>query len=210
MSVVFLDKTNNSDNDKINEIEFGYVRKVLEGDTHSFQYLQKKYYKLILNLIRKMIKDEDDVDDLAQETFIKAYKALSSFQFGFSFSAWLYRIASNTCIDFLRKKRFPTISLSQTVPGNDEEYEIEIEDKTYVPDLNVMNEERKTALYEAIDSLPENYRIIIKLRHEEELDYKDISERLDMPLGTVKAHLFRARKILFDALMKHKGLFSDI
>lgn len=206
-----MEKTNNSDNnDKINEIEFEYVRKVLEGDTHSFQYLQKKYYKLILNLIRKMIKDEDDVDDLTQETFIKAYKALSSFQFGFSFSAWLYRIASNTCIDFLRKKRFPTISLSQTVAGNDEEYEIEIEDQTYIPDLNVMNEERRAALYKAIDSLPENYKIIIKLRHEEELDYKDISERLDMPLGTVKAHLFRARKILYDALMKYKGLFSDI
>jgi RNA polymerase sigma factor (sigma-70 family) len=206
-----LDKTNNSDNnDRINEIEFGYVRKVLEGDTHSFQYLQQKYYKLILNLIRKMIKEEDDVEDLAQESFIKAYRALSSFQFGFSFSAWLYRIASNTCIDFLRKKRFPTISLSQTVAGNDEEYEIEIGDQTYVPDLNVMNEERRIALYKAIDSLPENYRIIIKLRHEDELDYKDISERLDMPLGTVKAHLFRARKILYDALSKNKGLFSDL
>lgn len=205
-----MNKINNTDNEKINEVEFGYVRKVLEGDTHAFQYLQQKYHKLILNLIRKMIRDEDDVEDLAQETFIKAYKALSSFQFGFSFSAWLYRIASNTCIDFLRKKRFPTISLSQTVPGNDEEYEIEIADQTFVPDLTVMNEERRAALNNAIESLPENYRNIIKLRHEEELDYKDIAERLDMPLGTVKAHLFRARKVLYDALKKNKGLFSDI
>ncbi len=205
-----MDKVNNSDSDKINEIEFQYVRRVLEGDNHAFQYLQQKYHKLILNLIRKMIRDEDDVEDLAQETFIKAYKALASFQFGFSFSAWLYRIASNTCIDFLRKKRFPTISLSQTVPGNDEEFEIEIEDRSFVPDLTVMNDERRKALNDAIDNLPENYKNIIRLRHEEELDYKDIAERLDMPLGTVKAHLFRARKILFDALKKHKGLFSDI
>ncbi len=202
------DKDNNAE--QVNAVDFEYVQKVLAGDDRAFRYLQNKYYKLILTLIRKMIKNEDDVDDLTQDTFIKAFKALPTFQFGFSFSAWLYRIASNTCIDFLRKKRFAVVSLSQTTPGNEEEYEMEIEDQSYVPDLNVLNEERRKALYEAIESLPENYRNIIKLRHEDELDYKDISERLNLPLGTVKAHLFRARKILYDALKKHKSLFSDI
>jgi RNA polymerase sigma-70 factor (ECF subfamily) len=185
------------------------VNRVLAGDKSAFEILQKRYKRIISSLIRRMVRNEDDVDDLIQETFIKAYNALSTFQSGYSFSAWLYRIASNTCIDFLRKRRFDTISINNPMPSSDEEQTLDIHDSTYLPDVNLLNEERKKALNEAIANLPENYRKIIKLRHEEELDYNQIADILGIPLGTVKAHLFRARKILLTKLKKNKHLFMD-
>ena len=192
------------------EEDFQAIRKVLDGDNSAYEFLQNKYSRIVAALIRKMVRNEDDVEDLTQESFIKAYRALASFQFGYSFSAWLYRIASNTCIDFLRKKRFKTISLSQPLDNSEDEHYFEIKDTSYQPDKTVLNDEKIKILKEAINSLPENYRVIVKLRHEEELDYKEISEKLDLPLGTVKAHLFRARKMMLAKLKKQKHLFSDM
>ena len=189
--------------------DFENVKMVLSGNKSAFTKLQKKYKRVISSLIRKMIRNEDDVEDLTQETFIKAYNALSTFQFGYSFSAWIYRIASNTCIDFLRKKRFPTISINQPIAGAEEDMVFEIEDRTYIPDINYMNQERKNLLMKAINSLPENYREIIKLRHEEELDYSEIAVKMNLPLGTVKAHLFRARKILLSELKSQRSAFLE-
>ncbi len=183
------------------------VREVLAGDKRAFEKLQNRYFKLIKSLIRRMIRDERDVDDLTQETFIKAYNALNTFRFDYSFSSWIYRIASNSCIDFLRKKRFSTVPLNRSVDNSTEEYVVEIEDDSFTADRKVLMEERRKALDKAVEKLPENYKLIIKLRHVEELDYKEIAERLDMPLGTVKAHLFRARKTLLAGLKNQKYLF---
>ncbi|MCX6155047.1 MAG: sigma-70 family RNA polymerase sigma factor [Candidatus Kapabacteria bacterium] len=193
-----------------NEQDYAAVRLVLEGDNSAFQILQKKYKRILASLIRKMVRDEDDIEDLLQETFIKAYRSLHTFQFGYSFSSWLYRVASNNCIDFLRKKRFQTISIDQTLdPTGEEDTTYEIRDESYQPDLNYMNEERKNVLMRAIENLPENYRIIIKLRHEEDMDYNQIGEALNLPIGTVKAHIFRARKILLANLQSQSYLFQE-
>jgi RNA polymerase sigma factor (sigma-70 family) len=199
---------NNIKSPESQEEDFEAIRLVLAGDNRGFEVLQKKYNRLITSLIRRMIRNEEDVRDLTQDTFIKAYNAISSFQFGYSFSSWIYKIASNTCIDFLRKKRLAEVSLNQK-SNSDEEYEIEIEDKDYMPDISLMTEEKLKTLREAIDKLPDNYKEIIKLRHEKEMDYADIAERLDIPLGTVKAHLFRARKQLFAQLKKYRYLFVE-
>jgi len=190
------------------EEDFEAVRRVLAGDNSGFEVLQKKYNRIITSLIRRMIRNEEDVRDLTQDTFIKAYNAISSFQFGYSFSSWIYKIASNTCIDFLRKKRLTEVSLNQKT-NSDEEYEIEIEDKDYMPDISLITDEKLNALRDAIEKLPDNYKEIIKLRHEKEMDYADIAETLDIPLGTVKAHLFRARKQLFTQLKKYRYLFVE-
>jgi RNA polymerase sigma-70 factor (ECF subfamily) len=194
--------------DNAYKVDYEIVQRILSGEKDSFRVLQDKYYSIIHTLIKRMIKNEDDVNDLTQESFIKAYKALDKFQYGYSFSAWLYRIASNTCIDFLRKKRFNEISLNQPL-ANTDDYYLEIEDQSYIPDIEIQNKEKSIVLQQAIEKLPDNYRTIIKLRHEEELDYKEIAERLNIPLGTVKAHLFRARKLLFQALKKHTHLFNQ-
>lgn len=188
-----------------NEEDFEAIRKILDGDKSAFAFLQNKYKSRIKSLVRRMIKDPDDVDDLTQEAFIKAYNALETFQFAYNFSAWLYRIASNSCIDFLRKKRFKTISLDQPI-GTDEDMYIDVPSEDHTPDLMMISTERKRILNKAIDELPENYRVIIQMRHRDELDYKEISEKLDIPLGTVKAHLFRARRILYESLVEKKEL----
>ncbi len=194
--------------EKNKEEDFEVIKAILNGDTNSFKFLEKKYKRIIVILIRKMIRNEDDAEDLVQETFIKAYNALDKFQFGYTFSSWLYKIASNTCIDFMRKKRFQTVSLDQPI-SQDEDHFMEIEDNTYNPDINFVADERRKALMLAIEALPENYRNIIRLRHEEEMDYSEISKELDIPLGTVKAHLFRARKILLTQLKNQRYLFIE-
>ncbi len=192
---------------KSNQDDLEVITRILDGDTAAFAIIQKKYMGLVTSLIRRMIKVEEDVQDLAQETFIKAYNALSTYQSSYSFAAWLYRIASNNCIDFHRKRKVQHISLNQKF-GDGEEEEMEIEDQSYTPDTGIMNEEKRQALLNALNSLPENYRLIMQLRHDEDLDYNEIAERMNIPLGTVKAHLFRARKLMFDELKSKKYLFQ--
>lgn len=190
-------------NDK--EEDLRLIEDVLKGQKKAFEYLQKKYEKIIATLIRRMIKDEDDVQDLIQETFIKAYNSLTMYKKEYSFSSWLYRIASNNCIDFLRKKKLPMISITQNV--SDEEHNFDIKDEEPTPDLTIMLEERKRVLEKAMNDLPDNYREIIRLRHIEEMDYLQIAEHLKIPLGTVKAQIFRARKMLYSYLKKYRYLF---
>lgn len=191
------------------EEDLSLILRILDGDSISFGILQKKYKNLITSLIRKMIKNEDDVQDLVQETFIKVYNSLDKYQQSFAFSSWLYRLASNHCIDFLRKKRLSTISLQFSNSKTDEEQEYEIEDNSNIPDRIMLQAEKSEIIEKAISSLPDNYRLIIRLRHEEDLDYQQIAERMNIPLGTVKAQLFRARKILETYLKKYKYLFRE-
>lgn len=198
-----IEKYKNEDNLKVvNSI-------LIDGNKSTFSILEKKYSKIIASLIRKMIKDEDDVADLTQETFIKAFNALPTYKSEYSFSSWIFRIASNGCIDFLRKKRFPTISLNKPMDSGDDDLYIDIEDTDTTPDIRLINDERKNIIAEAVEALPDNYKRIIKMRHFEELDYGEISEKLDIPLGTVKANLFRARKILMISLKKHSHILTD-
>lgn len=182
------------------------INKVLKGDHNAYSDIQNKYIGLVSGIIRKMINNEDDVKDLAQESFLKAYKALSSYKPQYSFSSWLLKIASNNCIDFLRKKRFNFVSIERPGLDDSDDKEYEIKDSSQPADMNLLADERKKIISEAIAQLPDNYQEIIRLRHEEELDYANISQKLDLPLGTVKAHLFRARKMLYEILKDKKEI----
>lgn len=197
------------DNRQSQEEDLKAIRLALAGNQKGFELLQKKYKRIINAIIRKMVKNQDDVDDLTQETFIKAFTSLDKFNSQYAFSSWIFRIASNNCIDFMRKKRFQTLSLSKEDDSSGEENIFEIKDTTYSADNPLLTNERKEFIERAINNLPENYRIIIKLRHEDEMDYNEIAERLNIPLGTVKAHLFRARKLLLIELKKNIGLFTE-
>lgn len=200
---------NKNEKIKKNKEDIEIIKKILNGNTDLFAILEKKYSRIISSLIRRMVKDEDDVSDLTQETLIKAYKALHTFQFNYSFSSWLFKIASNTTIDFLRKKRFNMTPLYKKEKNSEEEEIIEIKDLSYTPDSNLVTHEKRELLLKAISELPKNYKEIIKLRHGEDMDYAEIAERLNLPLGTVKAHLFRARKILYEKLKKHQKVFYE-
>lgn len=180
--------------------DFRVVRAALDGDQTAYKFLMKKYHDAIHNLVYKMIPDKADVEDLTQEAFIKAFNSIRSFNFEFAFSTWLYKIATNNCIDYLRKKKIRTFSIDKPIETKDGDIEYEIPDTTFQPDKDVVFGQKKQILEDAVNSLPEKYMKVIIMRHQEEKSYEEIAVELNMPLGTVKAHIFRAREILYKAL----------
>ena len=185
----------------------GFVIRALKGDESAYKDLMSKYDRPIFFHVRKMIKEKELVEDLVQEVFMKAFKNLPSYSNEFAFSTWLYRIATNHTIDYLRKKKLQTLSINDPYKTRDGEFEIQLPDETYATDKEVIRKERKQIVQEAIEGLPEKYRAVIQLRHMDELTYDEISDELDLPLGTVKAHIFRARELLYKALIDRRGSF---
>lgn len=183
-----ISKTKNDDNILIN--------KALEGDQAAYEKLMKKYYQLIYNLIFRMISRKEDVEDLTQEAFIKAFNSLQNFDRQFAFSTWLFKIATNNAIDYLRKKKLNTFSIDKEIESEESDFKFEIPDIENKPDRVIMEDQRKKILDEAIESLPPKYKEVIILRHKLDKEYEEIAKELKLPLGTVKAHIFRGRELL--------------
>lgn len=175
------------------------IRSVLSGDSSQFALLWQKYNKQIFASVLKLVRSIDDADDIVQDTFLKAFNALHSYNQTFPFPAWLYKIASNTCIDYFRRKRIRPISIENINREGGDIYDI-IPDKSTPIDVNIINNETKEQLLKAVEQLPLRYKQCIQLRHFEELSYEEISIKMDLPLGTVKITLFRARKMLLNML----------
>ena len=172
------------------------IDKALAGDQASYEKLMKKYYQLIHNLVYRMIIKKEDVEDLTQEAFIKAFNSLHNFDKQFAFSTWLFKIATNNAIDYLRKKRLRTFSIDKEIAGDDSDYKFEIPDHENKPDKKIIDSELRKILDEAIESLPPKYKEVIVLRHNQELEYEEIAKKMKIPLGTVKAHIFRGRELM--------------
>jgi RNA polymerase sigma factor (sigma-70 family) len=178
------------------------IKKALKGDQVAYRAILKKYHDQVYNLLYRMVHDKDEVEDLTQEAFIKAFNSLKNFNEEFAFSTWLYKIATNNCIDYIRKKKLATFSIDKPLESKDGEYSFEIPDTTYEPDKDLIAGQRTRILEEAVNALPEKYRQVILMRHTEDKDYQEIADELKLPLGTVKAHIFRAREILYKRLKK--------
>jgi RNA polymerase sigma factor (sigma-70 family) len=176
--------------------DYSLIHKALEGEQDAFSKLLQKYKDSVSNIIFKIIHNKEEVDDLLQETFIKAFASLSSFNEQYSFSTWLYKIATNNCIDFLRKKKLKTFSINRTIDYEEGDTTYEIADTNYEADRILLDEQRKNFIQDAINSLPEKYKMVIILRHQQEKNYDEIAQILNIPIGTVKAHIFRAREML--------------
>jgi RNA polymerase sigma factor (sigma-70 family) len=183
------------ENDKRQE-DKQLIEMALQGDEKAFEALLNKYRNLVFSIMVKMVRNHQEAEDLTQEAFMKAFNSLSSFNDEFAFSTWLMKIASNNCIDFLRKRKLRTYSIHEPIQYKDEKIEIDIPDHEPTPEKNLLQSERAKMIQSAIDELPERYRYVILLRHKEEKSYEEISEILNLPLGTVKAQIFRAREIL--------------
>jgi len=181
------------------------ITAAVAGDQEAYKRLMDKYRGAIANLVTRMIGRRDEVDDLTQEAFIKAFNSLASFNDEFAFSTWLYKIATNNCIDFLRKRKLRTISIDTPRSTFDGEQQYEIPDSSHIPDAPLLRSQQAKAIQDAIDSLPEKYRAVIVLRHQEEKSYEEIACELQLPLGTVKAHIFRAREMLYRSLRGKVG-----
>lgn len=177
-----------------------------KGDNKAFQTLLKKYRKSVYYMLLKMVKNADDAEDLTQEAFAKAFNSIEKFDSKYAFSTWLFRIATNNCIDFIRKKRVQTVSIDQPVEGDDgSNMRFDVKDEELDPNEAMLKKQRKRYLNMAIERLPEKYKVLVQLRYFQELSYEEVARELEIPLGTVKAQLFRARELLNQELKNMKS-----
>jgi RNA polymerase sigma factor (sigma-70 family) len=173
------------------------IQLAIQGDQRACAEIMQRYRPQIFNLIIRMVRTREEAEDITQETFIKAFHSLPSFNAEFAFSTWLYKIAVNNCIDFFRKKRLKTTSIDTPIATRDGDLQREFPDEqTKGPDSGLIEEEHKNYIQSAIDSLPVKYREAIVLRHVHDRSYEDISNELHVPIGTVKVRIFRAREML--------------
>jgi RNA polymerase sigma-70 factor (ECF subfamily) len=176
------------------------IEEALKGNDRAYKRLMAKYHDAIHNFISRMVHDREQVDDLTQEAFIKAFSSLRNFNEEFAFSTWLYKIATNNCIDHIRKKKLQMYSIDKPIESRDSDFTFELPDDSSEADQGLITDQRAAMLRAAIRELPEKYRRVIHLRHVEEKSYEEIADLLDLPIGTVKAHIFRARELLYKQL----------
>ena len=184
------------------EEESRIVQKVLKGDVNAFEKLVLEYEKNVYNIALRMTGNSEDASDMTQEAFIKAYNSLQSFRGDSKFSVWIYRIATNVCLDFLRSKsRRPTVSLS--VEDNEgEEVQLDVADESQSPELLLDRQMTRESVRRGLETLTPEYRQILLLREIQGLSYDEISQALGLEVGTVKSRIFRARKKLCAFLLQ--------
>jgi RNA polymerase sigma-70 factor (ECF subfamily) len=171
------------------------VDRCLKGDERAFGLLLGRYRRPVYSIIYRMVGNAEEAQDLAQEAFIRAFRNLPSYDRSRTFSNWLFKIASNLTIDYHRKRKLKTVSLS--VGEEDEEgRELELRDEAPSALDNILEEEDANRTESLIRSLPESYRIVVLLRHAQDMAYEEIADTLGLPVGTVKARLHRARALL--------------
>ena len=180
------------------------VDAALGGNQRAYTQLMSAYRENIYFMMFKMVNNRDDAEDLTIEAIGKAFKRLEQYRPDFAFSTWLFKIASNNCIDFLRKKKKATlVSLDQGYSNEDgDEMTIDIEEDNLNPEQAFMKEQRKEEMHKIVDQLKPKYKQLVELRYFEEMSYEEIADELNLPLGTVKAQLFRARELMFE-ILKH-------
>lgn len=180
-------------------VDYTLVLKAREGDQKAYAELMNRYRESIFYMLLKMVNNTDDADDLTIEAFGKAFKNIQQYSPDFAFSTWLFKIASNNCIDFLRKKRGITISLDRTDEDSNE-YQPSVADEGLTPEEGFIKNQKAQIMRNIVKSLKPRYRSLIELRYFQELSYEEIALELEIPLGTVKAQLFRARELLLNII----------
>ena len=177
------------------------VRRCLSGDQRACRDLVRRYERPVYSVLMRVVRRSEDAEDLVQETFVKVFRALDRYDTERPFAAWIFTIASRLAIDHLRRRRVQTVSLSVGEPGSSgEERTMDVEDPGLKPDEITSHREEESNAAKLIDSLPEHYRIVVLLRHQQDLSYEEIAQALHLPLGTVKARIHRARALLKDRI----------
>lgn len=184
--------------------DFNLVGKAKEGDQKAYAELMQRYKDSIYFMALKMVNNKDDAMDLTVETFGKAFENIEKYKPDFAFSTWLFRIATNNCIDFIRKKRISLISINSMVDDEGDDRPLQIKSDTLNPEESSIKKQQQEQLKIIVDKLPLRYKTLIVLRYFEEQSYEEIAQQLDLPLGTVKAQLFRARDLLSNIINRRK------
>jgi RNA polymerase sigma factor (sigma-70 family) len=171
--------------------DYQLVEACLNGDKDAFSELVSRYKRLIYSVAYKFSRDSEEVDDMAQEAFIKIYKSLSRYDSQYKFSTWCVKVTTNICLDHVRRKKIKSVSLEEMgnikVGGNS-------------PEEHYLRKEKSQMLKEAINDLPEIYRVPIIMYHQKGMSYKEIAESLGKPMSIIKNRIFRARRTLRDSL----------
>lgn len=174
---------------------------ICNSDQRAYAELLTNYRDSLYFMLLKMTNDPDDADDLTIEAFGKAFKNLHQYTPDYAFSTWLFKIASNNCIDFLRKKKKGLFSIDNPMYDNEgSELSHSLPSGSLNPEENFIKKQKTALMREVVDKLKPHYKKLIELRYFNEYSYEEISIQLDLPLGTVKAQLFRAREFLFNIL----------
>jgi RNA polymerase sigma factor (sigma-70 family) len=176
--------------------DFLLVERAKDMDQKAYAELMQRYKKPVYHMILKMVRNE---------AFAKAFRNLKKFNPEYTFSTWLFRIATNNCIDFIRKKKLDTMSISNTYKDdNGDNVDIEIKDINPNPQEETIKGEKIEIIQVIVSKLPAKYQVLVKLRYFQELSYEEIAEEMKVPLGTVKAQLHRARELLYDLVKNRK------
>lgn len=175
-------------------------------DQMAFAKLMDRYRDSIFFMVLKMVHNRDDAEDITIESFGKAFNRLEKYDPKYAFSTWLFKIATNNCIDFIRKKRLETTSIDEPIGGSEDgdEIRIDVKSEQLNPEEKFIKKQRAVSVRGNIDKLDDKYRTLIELRYYKELSYEEIAAELDIPLGTVKAQLYRAKELLFKLMSKSK------
>ncbi len=193
--------------------DYQLVRAALEkGEQNAYAELMRNYRDTLYFMMLKMTNNPQDADDLTIEAFGKAFKNLQQYTPQYAFSTWLFRIASNNCIDFIRKKRMNesiSINLSD-MDGEGDDLVVNLPANSRTPEEELIRDQKIQALRNIVDRLKTPYKRLIELRYYDERSYEEIALELDLPIGTVKAKLFRAREFLYHILKdRHDKLHED-
>lgn len=174
------------------------------NDENAFAKLLQRYKRPVYHMILKMVRNVDDAEDLTIESFAKAFKSLHRFKKDFTFSTWLFRIATNNTIDYIRKKKLNTLSIDNTFTDDDgQSVSLDVEDENLNPQEETMRRQKIEIIQIFVDKLPPKYQRLVRLRYFSELSYEEIATELAAPLGTVKAQLHRARELMYE-MVKNK------
>ena len=180
------------------------------GDVAAFEELTEAYQKKIFNLAYRMVGNYDDAGDMAQEALIRIFRSIGSFKEQSSFSTWVFRITTNVCLDEIRKrKNKKAFSLDEEIHTEDGEMQRQIISDDPLPDEIAEKEELRSIVNKAINSLPEEQKIIITLRDIQSLSYEEIANVLSCPVGTVKSRINRARQALKNILLSKRELLNE-
>lgn len=180
------------------------IERCKRGEQTAYTRLLRKYQSAVYNLCRKMVRNPDEARDLTQEAFVKTFSSLDRYNPVYAFSSWLYKITANLCIDHLRKQHMKLCSIDEPLESEEGSIPRQIEDPGRKPDEITEHSELQHAIQDAIGKLPPHYRVILVMRHQEQLSYEEIASALDIPLGTVKARIHRARESLKAFLLAYQ------
>jgi RNA polymerase sigma-70 factor (ECF subfamily) len=185
------------------QLDIELVQQAISGDQKAYAELLERYRDAIYYMLLKMVNNSADAEDLTIEAFGKAFRNIRQYTANFAFSTWLFKIASNNAIDFMRKKKLNNVSIDETLRDT-ESMPINIRSEQPTPEERLISEQKGLMLRSIVSKLKPRYRKLVELRYFYEYSYEEISEEMKLPIGTVKAQLFRARELLQNVLKENQ------